>query len=203
MKLFIGNYNYSSWSLRAWLTLKSCTNDFQVELIRLGHKTSKDVLLSSNPSGKVPCLVDQKLKIWDTLAICEYLNELFPDKFLLPIEKNTRSFVRSCCAEMHSELRALRKECPMEINKPNQQKEISIRSINEFHRLDQMVDEYSSLQLERNLFDYFMTPFAVRARCFPGHINKNTKKYFEVLLNHPHFLEWEKNALLEKWVIEY
>jgi len=104
---------------------------------------------------------------------------------------------------MHSELRALRKECPMEINKPNQQKEISIRSINEFHRLDQMVDEYSSLQLERNLFDYFMTPFAVRARCFPGHINKNTKKYFEVLLNHPHFLEWEKNALLEKWVIEY
>ena len=127
MKLFIGNYNYSSWSLRAWLTLKSCTNDFQVELIRLGHETSKEELLSSSPSGKVPCLIDQKLTIWDTLAICEYLNESFPDKLILPLEKNNRSFVRSCCAEMHSELRALRKECPMEINKPNQNKEISNR----------------------------------------------------------------------------
>ena len=68
MKLFIGNYNYSSWSLCAWLTLKNCTNDFQVELIRLGHKTSKDTLLSSNPSGKVPCLVDQKLKIWNNIV---------------------------------------------------------------------------------------------------------------------------------------
>jgi len=203
MKLFIGNYNYSSWSLRAWLTLKSCTNNFQVELIRLGHETSKDALLTSNPSGKVPCLIDQKLTIWDTLAICEYLNEAFPNKLILPLEKNNRSFVRSCCAEMHSELRALRKECSMEINKPNQKKEISNRSIKEFQRLDQMVDEYTSLQLDRNLFDYFMTPFAVRARCFPGFINKNTQMYFDNLLKHPHFLEWEKNALLEKWVIKY
>ena len=203
MKLFIGNYNYSSWSLRAWLTLKSCTNDFQLELIRLGHETSKEALLTSNPSGKVPCLIDQKLTIWDTLAICEYLNEAFPDKSILPLEKNNRSFVRSCCAEMHSELRALRKECPMEINKPNQKKEISSRSIKEFQRLDQMVNEYKSLTLDRNLFDYFMTPFAVRARCFPGFINKNTQMYFDKLLKHPHFLEWEKNALLEKWVIEY
>lgn len=203
MKLYIGNYNYSSWSLRAWLTLKSCNVDFQVEVIRLAHETTKEKLLATNPSGKVPCLTVDKLIIWDTLAICEYLNDQFPVAEILPLSVSKKSFIRSCCAEMHSELRALRKECPMEINKPNQSKELSSRTKIEFQRLDTMVDEYLSLGLEKSLFDYFITPFAVRSRCFPGHINLKTQDYFQNLLKDKSYLEWENLANQETWVIQY
>jgi len=183
MKLYIGNYNYSSWSLRAWLTLKSCDVPFEIELIRLAHETSKKNLSSNNPSGKVPCLEDKDLLIWDTLAICEYLNDQFPQAKILPIDIKQRAFVRSCCAEMHSELRALRKECPMEINKPNQKKELSSRTLKEFQRLDQMVQGYQELKIDKSLFDYFITPFAIRSRCFPCNTKleqKNIlKKYYK------------------------
>ena len=203
MKLYIGNYNYSSWSLRAWLTLKSCEVPFEVELIRLAHETSKKNLSSNNPSGKVPCLEDKGLLIWDTLAICEYLNDQFPQAKILPADIKERSFVRSCCAEMHSELRALRKECPMEINKPNQKKELSSRTLKEFQRLDQMVQGYQELKIDKSLFDYFITPFAIRSRCFPGNTKLETEKYFEKILQSQAYLEWQNLANQETWVIEY
>jgi len=203
MKLYIGNYNYSSWSLRAWLTLKSCEVPFEVELIRLAHETSKKNLSSNNPSGKVPCLEDKGLLIWDTLAICEYLNDQFPQAKILPIDIKQRAFVRSCCAEMHSELRALRKECPMEINKPNQKKELSSRTLKEFQRLDQMVQGYQELKIDKSLFDYFITPFAIRSRCFPCNTKLETEKYFEKILQSQAYLEWQTLANQETWVIEY
>ena len=203
MKLYIGNYNYSSWSLRAWLTLKSCEVPFEVELIRLAHETSKKNLSSNNPSGKVPCLEDIGLLIWDTLAICEYLNDQFPQAKILPADIKERAFVRSCCAEMHSELRALRKECPMEINKPNQKKELSSRTLKEFQRLDQMVQGYQELKIDKSLFDYFITPFAIRSRCFPGNTKLETEKYFEKILKSQAYLEWQTLANQETWVIEY
>ena len=203
MKLYIGNYNYSSWSLRAWLTLKSCDVHFEVELIRLAHETSKKNLSSNNPSGKVPCLEDKGLLIWDTLAICEYLNDQFPQAKILPADIKERAFVRSCCAEMHSELRALRKECPMEINKPNQKKELSSRTLKEFQRLDQMVQGYQELKIDKSLFDYFITPFAIRSRCFPGNTKLETEKYFEKILQSQAYLEWQTLANQETWVIEY
>ena len=203
MKLYIGNYNYSSWSLRAWLTLKSCEVPFEVELIRLAHETSKKNLSENNPSGKVPCLEDKGLLIWDTLAICEYLNDQFPLANILPTDIKKRAFVRSCCAEMHSELRALRKECPMEINKPNQKKELSSRTLKEFQRLDQMVQGYQELKIDKSLFDYFITPFAIRSRCFPGNTKLETEKYFEKILQSQAYLEWQTLANQETWVIEY
>ena len=203
MKLYIGNYNYSSWSLRAWLTLKSCEVPFEVELIRLANETSKKNLSSNNPSGKVPCLEDKGLLIWDTLAICEYLNDQFPQAKILPADIKERAFVRSCCAEMHSELRALRKECPMEINKPNQKKELSSRTLKEFQRLDQMVQGYQELKVDKSLFDYFITPFAIRSRCFPGNTKLETEKYFEKILQSQAYLEWQTLANQETWVIEY
>ena len=104
---------------------------------------------------------------------------------------------------MHSELRALRKECPMEINKPNQKKELSSRTLKEFQRLDQMVQGYQELKIDKSLFDYFITPFAIRSRCFPGNTKLETEKYFEKILQSQAYLEWQTLANQETWVIEY
>ena len=114
MKLVIGDRNYSSWSLRPWLALKQCGLPFEEAIIRLREPGTKAEILKHSPSGKVPCLIDGDVVIWDSLAICEYLAEKFPT--LWPASSKVRAEARSVCAEMHSGFSALRHSMPMEIH---------------------------------------------------------------------------------------
>ena len=114
MKLVIGDRNYSSWSLRPWLVLKQCGLPFEETTIRLREPGTKAEILKHSPSGKVPCLIDGDVVIWDSLAICEYLAEKFPT--LWPASSKVRAEARSVCAEMHSGFSALRHSMPMEIH---------------------------------------------------------------------------------------
>lgn len=114
MKLVIGDRNYSSWSLRPWLALKQCGLPFEEAIIRLREPGTKAEIFKHSPSGKVPCLIDGDVVIWDSLAICEYLAEKFPT--LWPASSKVRAEARSVCAEMHSGFSALRHSMPMEIH---------------------------------------------------------------------------------------
>lgn len=118
MKLYIGNKNYSSWSLRPWLLMRHADIAFEEVRLRLSFDAGsefKNVLAKIAPSGRVPVLVDGDFAIWDTLAIAEYLAEKFPDKKLWPAPSRGRARARSLCAEMHSGFQALRGNCPMNI----------------------------------------------------------------------------------------
>ncbi len=119
MKLYIGNKNYSSWSMRPWVMLKNAGIAFETILLRFdgfeaGSQFRADIQKIS-PVGKVPVLVDGSLTVWDTLAIAEYAAESFPDKQLWPADKAQRAHARSICAEMHSGFTALRGGCMMNI----------------------------------------------------------------------------------------
>jgi len=118
-KLYIGNKNYSSWSMRPWVLLRQAGIPFEEVLVRFdGFGTSsqfKQALAGLTPTGKVPVLLDDALVIWDTLAIAEYLAEQFPEKRLWPADKASRARARSVCAEMHSGFSALRSHCPQNI----------------------------------------------------------------------------------------
>ena len=118
-KLYIGNKNYSSWSMRPWVLMKQAGIPFEEWRVRFDSfepdSTFKQSLRAVTPAGKVPVLVDDGLVIWDTLAIAEYLNEQLPDRQLWPADKQARARARSVCAEMHSGLAALRGTCPMNI----------------------------------------------------------------------------------------
>ena len=123
LKLYIGNKNYSSWSMRPWVLLKQAGIDFEEVVVRFdsfdeGSQFKKTIGLI-NPVGKVPVLVDdgyaKDLTIWDTLAIAEYVAEKFPQKNLWPQITQARARARSVCAEMHSGFTALRSSCPMNI----------------------------------------------------------------------------------------
>lgn len=118
-KLYIGNKNYSSWSMRPWVLLKQAGIPFEEIQIRFdsfeaGSEFRKQISTLS-PAGKVPVLDDGGLIVWDTLAIAEYLAERFPDKQLWPQSVQARARARSICAEMHSGFSALRAACPMNI----------------------------------------------------------------------------------------
>ena len=119
LKLYIGNKNYSSWSMRPWVLLKQAGIPFEEVMARFDSfapdSDFKKVIGPVSPVGKVPALVDADLAVWDTLAIAEYLAEKFPDKQLWPADAKARARARSICAEMHSGFAALRSACPMNI----------------------------------------------------------------------------------------
>jgi glutathione S-transferase len=119
LKLFVGNKNYSSWSMRPWVLLRQAGIAFEEEVVRFdsfdADSRFKQTLSSLTPTAKVPVLVDDDLAIWDTLAIAEYLAEQYPEKKLWPADKAARARARSICAEMHSGFTGLRSHCPMNI----------------------------------------------------------------------------------------
>jgi glutathione S-transferase len=119
LKLYIGNKNYSSWSMRPWVLLKQAGIPFEEVMLRFDSFASdskfKKSLQGVNPVGKVPVLVDDGFTVWDTLAIAEYLAERFPEKALWPTDPQARARARSVCAELHSGFGALRAHCPMNI----------------------------------------------------------------------------------------
>jgi glutathione S-transferase len=119
LKLYIGNKNYSSWSMRPWVLLRQADIAFEEVKLRFDSfdstSTFKRAVNSVTPVGKVPVLEDGDLAVWDTLAIAEYLAEKFPSKTLWPARTAARARARSICAEMHSGFGALRSACPMNI----------------------------------------------------------------------------------------
>ncbi|MEO6016557.1 MAG: glutathione S-transferase family protein [Polaromonas sp.] len=119
LSLYIGNKNYSSWSMRPWVLMKQAGIGFEEVMVRFdsfeGDSGFKKLINQINPVGKVPALSDDGFVVWDTLAIAEYLTEKFPDKQLWPQDAQARARARSVCAEMHGGFGALRAACPMNI----------------------------------------------------------------------------------------
>lgn len=113
--LVIGDKNYSSWSLRPWLSLKACGAPFEEERVRLRQPESKAEILRHSPSGKVPALKTDIGIICDSLAIVEYLAEQHPEAKLWPQDREARAAARSISAEMHSGFQALRDDMPMDL----------------------------------------------------------------------------------------
>jgi glutathione S-transferase len=112
-QLYIGNKNYSSWSLRSWLLLREADIDFEEHRILLDVETTVDEIAAVNPSGTVPVMKLGDVTIWDTMAIAETVAERWPEKKLWPEDADIRAYARSICAEMHSGFHILRECMPM------------------------------------------------------------------------------------------
>ncbi len=120
-QLYIGNKNYSSWSMRPWVLMKQAGIAFDEVMVRFGEhpfeagSDFKRAIAPLNPTGLVPLLIDDGLAVWDTLAIAEYLAETCPEAQLWPADRAQRARARSICAEMHAGFGALRSACGMNI----------------------------------------------------------------------------------------
>ena len=119
LTLIIGDKNLSSWSLRPWLVMKHAGIAFTERLVRLDRPETKAELADLSPSLKVPCLLDRELTVWDSLAICEYLAEIFPEKKLWPSDRAARATARAVSAEMHSGFQNMRLLWPMHFARAN------------------------------------------------------------------------------------
>lgn len=213
LKLYIGNKNYSSWSMRPWVMLRQAGIEFQDVMVKFdsfaANSEFKKSLQGVNPTARVPVLVDDGLAVWDSLAIAEYLAEKFPAKHLWPKDAKARARARSVCAEMHGGFAALRGNCPMNIeaslpqigalawrDKPalrdDVQRIVEMWSeLLEQHKGPMLFGEFSAV-------DAYFAPVCMRLKNYalpvPGHITE----YIQRVCSLPGVKAWIDEALLEK-----
>ncbi|MEM9006709.1 MAG: glutathione S-transferase family protein [Cyanobacteria bacterium P01_F01_bin.86] len=115
LKLVIGNKNYSSWSLRAWLYLKESQLPFEEVRLSMFTKQWQEEITQYTPAGRVPVLIDDAITVWDSIAIMEYVRENYPGSVGWPSDRASRAHMRSIATEMHSGFLAIRAELPQNI----------------------------------------------------------------------------------------
>ncbi|MDB5871876.1 MAG: Glutathione S-transferase (Glutathione transferase)-like protein [Ramlibacter sp.] len=218
LKLYIGNKNYSSWSMRPWVLLKQAGIPFEEVMVRFdsfdGDSTFKDTLRPVTPVGRVPVLTDDGFAVWDTLAIAEYLAEKFPEKQLWPQQPKARARARSICAEMHSGFSALRSHCPMNVEASLPQAGAIVWRDQPGVRTDvqriigmwtELLEQHKGPMLfgEFSIADAYFAPVSMRIKNYalpvPGHITD----YIRRLCALPGVKAWIEDALVEKSFVDF
>jgi len=208
-RLIIGNKNYSSWSLRPWLVLKEFKIPFQETRIALYEEGSKQKLLEHTASGKVPAFYHDDYVVWDSLAICEVLNDLYPQENLWPQQPAARALARSLSHEMHSGFFEIRNQLPMNcrtnITLPNinaglQQDINRIREIWSLCR-EQYQQDGDFLLGDFSICDAMFAPIVLRFNSYGIPVSDTEKQYMENMLALDSMQEWIKDGINESEIM--
>jgi len=206
--LSLSSKNYSSWSLRGWLMCKLAGLDFDEIIVAPDDADARAEILLLSPSILVPCLTYEKVKIWDTLAIGEFLNEIAPDKALLPKEWAKRAHCRSICGEMHSGFVSLRQALPMNIKAQFPHFKIWSKARADIERIAAIWRECLAshggpwLFGEITLADAMYAPVVSRFRTYGVELEPGLRAYADRIWDLPAMEEWRTAALEEKEEIE-
>ena len=198
--LVVGNKNYSSWSLRPWLAMKQLGLEFEERRISLYVPGAKEQLLGYSPAGKVPILIDGERRIWDSLAILEYLAESHPS--LWPAAPAARALARSISAEMHSGFAALRQHMSMNIRKRHPGKGRTPESLADVARILSMWSDCRTRFGAGGPFlfgtfgaaDTMYAPVVLRFRTYAVEMPPPCRAYAEAVLELPALREWMDDA---------
>lgn len=210
MKLVIGNKNYSSWSLRAWLMLAANNIDFEEVVIYLDKNDTALRIAEFSEAGKVPVIQDGGLTVWDSLAICEYISETYLDNAGWPQKVEARAIARSCCAEMHSGFFVLREKLPMNCRASGRSVAVTLELQKEIDRIDtiwsscrekfQQGGDY--LFGEFSIADCMFAPVVFRFATYGIAVSDASSRYMQTMLSHPEVQLWLDQAKKENEVIE-
>lgn len=207
--LTISSKNYSSWSLRGWLLCRMAGLDFTEELLSHDDPSTRAELLLLSPSFLVPCLTHNGLKIWDTLAIAEYLHEQFPQAGLLPSDPAARSHCRSISGEMHSGFFNLRSALPMNLKARYKGFKIWAAAQADIDRViaiwKECLSKYGGPYLfgERpTLADAMYAPVTTRFTTYDVKLDRQCADYCETIQALPDMIEWIEAAQMERTGIE-
>lgn len=207
--LVIGNKNYSTWSLRAWLLMRAANIPFTEIILPLDNDEFERRIGDYSPSRRVPVLNDGSFAVWDTLAIAEYLAEQYPDKDLWPTDIKTRAYARAICAEMHSGFADLRRELPMNLRRSVAKVPIDSGAQRD---IDRICEIWRNCRHDFGaagpflfggftIADAFYAPVATRLRTYAVAIDEACQSYVDTIYGLPAFQEWHQAAKAEKWII--
>ncbi|MFO1464830.1 MAG: glutathione S-transferase family protein [Steroidobacteraceae bacterium] len=202
--LYIGNKNYSSWSLRPWVLMRELGIDFEEKLVPFAQPGEPSAFTWFSPTGKVPCLVDEGTTVWDTLGITEYLAERFPAVW--PKAAPARAFARCASAEMHSGFATLRTICAMNCGLRIRLNGVPPALAQDLARLDALWQQGLArfggpfLAGERfTAMDAFFAPVAFRLQTYSPPVSPIARDYAERLVALPSMRAWYAAALAEPW----
>ena len=211
MHLYIGNRVYSSWSLRPWIVMRAKSIVFDETLIQLRATETPETIRKHSPSGKVPALQHGDVRVWDTLAIMEYLAETFPDKGIWPAERHARAHARSISAEMHSGFQNLRNHCPMVVTQRFAAKPRPAEVQADVARVTAIWNEARAKFADRSsgpflygdfsAADGMYAPVVTRLRTYSIAVDPVSQAYVDAVLAHPAYKAWLAAAAAEPWVL--
>ncbi|MGH7295887.1 MAG: glutathione S-transferase family protein [Polyangiaceae bacterium] len=216
--LYVGNKNYSSWSLRPWLVLRWSGIPFETRAIALGGEGygagRMAEVLAVSPSGRVPALHLGDAVVWDSLAISEWAAESAPDAGLWPADAMARAVCRAAACEMHSGFQAIRSTLPCNIRRRAPAREPARHAAadvkQELCRLEALWGELRARRgrggpylfgARPTIADAFFTPVATRLRTYAVPVGPVAQQYADALLADPAFLAWEKEGAAEAWTM--
>jgi glutathione S-transferase len=203
LTLYVGSKRYSSWSLRPYLVLAHAGAAFETTTILLDQPGTKAEIAKVNPAARVPVLHADGLVIWDSLAICEYVHELFPAAKLWPEDRARRAVARAVSAEMHAGFAALRRDMPMELcaHKPGQGH--TAEALADAYRIQAIWREALAASGGPFLFgaftiaDAMFAPVTTRFRTYGVALEAPLRAYVDAVAALPAMVAWQRDAEAE------
>jgi glutathione S-transferase len=209
LKLVIGNKNYSSWSMRPWVAMTAFGIPFEEIRIDLGQPDAAARIARYSAAGKVPILIAGDIIVWDSLAICEYLAEQFPDKHMWPGDAASRAMARSLCAEMHSGFSALRSAMGMNIRANHPGKGRTPGAQADIGRICEIWEiclarsgPHQYLFGDFSIADAYFAPVVMRFHTYGVALAPALHAYIERVAAHPAVARWRMEAMAETERIE-
>jgi glutathione S-transferase len=209
--LVIGNKNYSSWSLRPWMAMKVAGISFEERMIPLYEADSSQEILKLSPAGKVPILIDGDVRVWESLAIMEYLADKFPNSGLWPADVKARAHARTLAAEMHAGFAALRRHCPMNVRREARPRVLTPEVQENVRRLEEMwIDSRSRfgrggpfLCGAFGAVDAMYAPVVSRLHTYGIGVGAVARAYMDAVMALPAWAEWEAAGRKEPWMLAH
>jgi len=211
LKLVIGNKAYSSWSLRPWILMTQMHIPFEETLLNIYDDKGKRAMARHSPTGKVPVLYDGELRIWETLAIIEYLHEKYPAKNIWPKNAAARAHARAIANEMHAGFQGLRQHCPTNFIRAVKARDLNEAAQKDAKRIDALWKEaretYGIKGRPKGPFlfgafcaaDAMFAPVVNRLHVYDVKVSKSARAYMEAVMSLPAWVAWHEDAAKEKW----
>jgi glutathione S-transferase len=211
MHLYIGNRCYSSWSFRPWILLRAKGIAFEETLVPLRLETSTGRIQEVSPSGKLPCLVDRGVTVWESLAIIEYLADKFPEKDIWPASLCARTHARAISAEMHAGFVPLRQHCPMSAAVRFAARPLPADVLADVARITAIwtqartrfadVTKGPFLYGDFSAADAMYAPVVSRFHSYSMPLDSVSQAYVQAMRGHPAYQAWIDAAAAEPWVL--
>ena len=208
LTLYIGNKNYSSWSLRPWIAMRSLDIDFEEKLVPFDMAAGNPDFAAFSPTNKVPVLQHGTHRVWESLAIIEYLAELYPDNMLWPRDRAARAHARAVSCEMASGFSSLRTECPMNMRRPPGAIAVSEGTRRDVARIEALwadcLERYGGPFLFGGFggADAMYAPVVNRLDIYCLPVSVSSRAYMDRIKALPAWQEWEAAGRAEPWVVE-
>jgi glutathione S-transferase len=211
LHLVIGNKNYSSWSLRPWLAMKVAGIAFEETVISLEAQDFKARVMAVSGAGKVPVLIDGETRVWESLAILEYLAEKFPAAALWPKDEGARAHARAVAAEMHAGFMPLRRLLPMNVWRPVKPRVLDDGSKTDVARIDAIWRDCRVRYGAAGPFlfgafgaaDAMYAPVVWRFHTYAVEGSDTARAYMRAMTALPAWSEWRNAARREPWVLPH